>query len=94
MHRVADKATDCARARRIFLCDFGEREKKTESGACRRPEPSAAESDCTKPARACGAPSETSARLERLVTADGFLGQMQKICARKNTQAHQPTAAT
>ena len=53
-----------------LLRDYGEKEaRKRKSGACRRSEPSAAESDCTKPARACGALSEWSARLERLVTA-------------------------
>ena len=75
MHRVADKATDCAKSSPYLLCGYGEKEaKKPKCSACRRPEPSAAESDCTKPARACGAPSEWSVRLERRVTANGFLG--------------------
>ena len=36
------------------VCVTSEKTKKPESGACRRPEPSAAKSDYTKPARACG----------------------------------------
>ena len=59
------------------MCDYGEKEaKKRKCGACRRPEPSTAESDCTKPARVCGALSVWSARLERLVTANCFLGHL------------------
>ena len=49
-------------------------EKEEASGACRRPEPSAAESDCTKPARACGTHSEWSVRLEHIVTAKKRIG--------------------
>ena len=44
-------------------------EKEEASGACRRPEPSAAKSDCTKPARACATHSEWSVRLEHLYAA-------------------------
>ena len=57
-----------------------EKARKRKSGACRRPEPSAAKSDYTKPARACGAHSNWSVRLERLVTA-------------KKYGAHPPTSA-
>ena len=81
MHRVADKATDCARARRILLCDFGEKGKEPECGACRRSEPNATKCGCIKPARACGAHYERSVRLERLFTADWLPRKLQeKMC--------------
>ena len=87
---VADKATGCcARARRIF-CVTSEKKEKPESGACRGSEPGA-----DKPARACGASSEMSMRLEHLSTAEWLPRRLQeKMCLRKNTKTYQPTAAT
>ena len=53
-------------------------EKEEASGACRRPEPSAAKSDCTKPARACGTHSEWSVCLEHLYAAGWLPRRLQE----------------
>ena len=49
-----------------------EKTRERESGACRRPEPSAAKCDYTKPARAGGTHPTWSVRLEPLVTAKKY----------------------
>ena len=53
-------------------------EKEEASGACRRSEPSAAKSDCTKPARACGTHSEWSVPLEHLYAAGWLPRRLQE----------------
>ena len=99
---VSKIAQSCRQGNRLcksspnLLCDYGEkRARKQKSGACRRPEPSAAESAAqSPPGRASHTPNGVCA-FSALSPQKGFLGQLQgKDVLRKNTKTHQPSAAT
>ena len=83
MHRVADKATDCARARRTF-CVTTEKKKKPKSqtavpaGGLSQVQP--------KTARSLPGHAAHSVRHEHLFTAEWHPGGCKKRCVKEKTQ--------
>ena len=88
MHKVANKATGCARARRTFCVITVKRKPKSKNAVPARGlsqvQPRATAQ--SPPGRAVHPP--WSVRLKHLVTANGFLGQLQEDGCRKPSSLH------
>ena len=89
---VSKLAQSCRQGNRLYksspylLCDFGEKEKKPESGACRRSEPSAAKSTAQSPPGHAAHTPKGACALSTVTPLDGFPGGCKKRCVQEKTQ--------
>ena len=96
---VSKLAQSCRQGNRLYksspylLCDFGEKEKKPESGVPGRPGPGTdgVHRTCHGMRRTPRRRHTPGAPLHRWMASPEVA---RKMCSGKNTRAHQPTAAT